>query len=354
MIDKGDRFVNIEIRYCSRNGRNQEMAQLLATELTEIAKKSGDIVAEIVAKSIDTSIDNQQDVLFLGGGVYLAMLDGRLKRFLRALDKAKIRLIVSFGMATKTNSAKKICKFAKGLGFECEEGIFIKKATEQSETEKEIKTFALAILEKIKQKIEKEKNQNSENQNETDSNKDNEVKKIMGEQDNKKMDDLVDSIEMNAEIESGSKAMENIQTTSSAVLDLEGKNKEIRTDTANLIDSIQTSTEMESGEYAKEHSQIFELDDQNNYNGKNIETQTPSNNLVDSVQINSQIESGNYIDQQESIPTNIVNNTQDMLQKENLIKEQKAEKEIEKNHSNKSTSNKKSGNNKSNHNKKSK
>ena len=76
--------MRIAIRYYSKTGH---------------MKKMGDAIAEVTgaeAKSIEEPITEPVDVLFIGAGVYAAVVDWRMKKFIRTLSPDKVKNVVCF------------------------------------------------------------------------------------------------------------------------------------------------------------------------------------------------------------------------------------------------------------------
>jgi Flavodoxins len=87
--------MNIELRYFSRGGNTQKVAEA-------IAKK-----AKIEAKDCSKPITKTVDLLFLGGSVYGFGLDGALKKFVRELDPEKVKMVALFGTSAIIKSGNK-------------------------------------------------------------------------------------------------------------------------------------------------------------------------------------------------------------------------------------------------------
>jgi flavodoxin len=73
------------IRYQSRGGNTRAVAEIIAG------------ILGVKAEPIDTPLDENVDVLFIGGGVYMWHIDTKLKDYLGTLDPEKISKVVPFG-----------------------------------------------------------------------------------------------------------------------------------------------------------------------------------------------------------------------------------------------------------------
>jgi len=241
--------MNIEVRYCSRNGRNKKLAEVIAKELG----------ADIQAKSVDQPLD-KVDVLFVGGGVYFLMLDKKLKQFLNGLDDSKVGLIVPFGMAAKTNAAKRVEKIAKANGLQvCKTILFLKKSTEHKKIEEEVKKFVDKAMEQAKEvKINPKSSSNSGQNNSS----------------------LMSSIEKNAQIENGQQLNSTEDIHSSDSTDKQHK--------AGLIQSIEKNAEIESGqtEGCSCDCQECQCHNHSHHQHKSVDT------LVDSIEKSAELEGG--------------------------------------------------------------
>lgn len=79
--------MNIAIRYYTRSGNTKKLADAIGEELG------------IVAESVDVSVDETVDLLFLGSSVYAAGVDKKVKEFINSLDETKIKLVANFSTA---------------------------------------------------------------------------------------------------------------------------------------------------------------------------------------------------------------------------------------------------------------
>ena len=79
--------MKIEVRYCSRSGNTKALAEAIAKAL------------EINAVSIDSdeaSINNETDILFIGGALYAYGLDKKLTQYIMNFDASKIKKAIVF------------------------------------------------------------------------------------------------------------------------------------------------------------------------------------------------------------------------------------------------------------------
>ena len=108
--------MKVAVRYQSRGGNTKEIAEA-------IAKAAG-----VKAESIDVSLDEPVDVLFLGGGVYAHTIDPSLKEYLEALNQDNVKSIAAFTTGAGMSGTDKIANSAKERGIiVCEKSLPIKK-----------------------------------------------------------------------------------------------------------------------------------------------------------------------------------------------------------------------------------
>lgn len=79
--------MNVAIRYYSRSGNTGKLAEGIAQ------------AAEVPAETVDTPLEGEVDVLFLGSAVYAAGVDEKVKAFIQGLDPAKVKNVVNFSTA---------------------------------------------------------------------------------------------------------------------------------------------------------------------------------------------------------------------------------------------------------------
>jgi flavodoxin len=83
--------MDIEVRYFSKTGNTQKLAEVIAKEVNTEAKP----ITVPVGKA---------DILFLGGALHLGSVEKELKEFIRGLD-GRVRKVAVFSTATFMQSA---------------------------------------------------------------------------------------------------------------------------------------------------------------------------------------------------------------------------------------------------------
>lgn len=137
--------MNIQVRYHSRSGNTQKLAQAVATA--------------VGAEALDTTTNLTQkaDVLFLGSSVYAGNCDKAVSAFLEA-NKNNIGTLVCFGSSASGKSThKKLTKLAGELGVNiCEEYfncaghfLFMHKERPNAQDCNAVAEFAKATLAKL-------------------------------------------------------------------------------------------------------------------------------------------------------------------------------------------------------------
>lgn len=76
--------MKVAVRYQSRGGNTRAAAEVMAE------------ILGVTAKSIDKSIDEKVDILFLGGGVYMWDMDKSLKHYIENLEPEQVGQIAGF------------------------------------------------------------------------------------------------------------------------------------------------------------------------------------------------------------------------------------------------------------------
>lgn len=76
--------MNTAIRYYSKTGHMKRMAEAIAE------------VTGSRAESIDAPITEPVDTLFIGAGIYAAVVDWRMKKFIKTLSPDKVKNVVCF------------------------------------------------------------------------------------------------------------------------------------------------------------------------------------------------------------------------------------------------------------------
>lgn len=84
--------MNIEVRYYSKSGNTKKVADAIAEEVG------------VLAESIDNKLSKETDILFLGGALYWAGIDGELKNFINNLDNS-VKKVAIFSTASIAKSA---------------------------------------------------------------------------------------------------------------------------------------------------------------------------------------------------------------------------------------------------------
>ena len=100
--------MKIAVRYASRGGNTRAVADV-------IAKQAG-VEAKRVSQPLP--LNEEVDVLFLGGGVWFMDVTKDMKAFIDSLDKSKVKQVVAFSTSSDLDAAtKKISKLvaAKGI-----------------------------------------------------------------------------------------------------------------------------------------------------------------------------------------------------------------------------------------------
>lgn len=98
--------MKIAIRYYTKSGNTQKLANAIANQL------------ELVAETVETPLEEKVDILFLGCSYYAFDMDPNVKQFLKE-NQDKIGKIVCFGTSAMMKSMKKPLKKVVGnLGIE--------------------------------------------------------------------------------------------------------------------------------------------------------------------------------------------------------------------------------------------
>lgn len=84
--------MKIEVRYQSRNGNTKAVAEIIADAFG------------VQALSIENPLEENADVLFLGGGVYEWKMDKDLQKFVEQLSSEKVGQIIAFSTTGIMNS----------------------------------------------------------------------------------------------------------------------------------------------------------------------------------------------------------------------------------------------------------
>lgn len=101
------------VRYFSKFGNSELMANVV-----------GEVLG-VKPESVDTPLTGEVDMLFIGAGLFLARVNGRVKEFARTLDPQKIKKVVCFGSCALSDSpVPQIRKIFEELGFSVAEESF--------------------------------------------------------------------------------------------------------------------------------------------------------------------------------------------------------------------------------------
>lgn len=94
------------IRYYSKFGHSEQMAQVVGKELG------------VKPESVESPLTDEVDILFVGAGLFLAKVNGRVKEFARTLDSKRVKKVVCFGSCALSDSpVPQLRKIFEELGF---------------------------------------------------------------------------------------------------------------------------------------------------------------------------------------------------------------------------------------------
>ena len=94
------------IRYYSKFGHSALMAQVIGE------------VAGVKPENVDKPLTEEVDILFIGAGLFLGKVNGRIKEFARTIDPKKVKKVVLFGSAALLDSTvPQMRKIFEELGF---------------------------------------------------------------------------------------------------------------------------------------------------------------------------------------------------------------------------------------------
>lgn len=97
--------MNIEVRYYSKTGNTEKIANAIAKQV------------RVSAKSIHEPIQGEVDILFLGTGIYAFDIDPELKEYISTLNSANIKMVVVFSTTAIVKSAyEKTKKYLQDQG----------------------------------------------------------------------------------------------------------------------------------------------------------------------------------------------------------------------------------------------
>ncbi|MBX4268233.1 flavodoxin family protein [Clostridium estertheticum] len=84
--------MNIQIRYLSKSGNTKKVADAIAKEVG------------VAAETIENAVPGDTDILFLGGAMYWAGVDNKLKKFILGLD-CSVKKVAIFSTTAVVKSA---------------------------------------------------------------------------------------------------------------------------------------------------------------------------------------------------------------------------------------------------------
>lgn len=94
------------VRYFSKFGHSEQMAKVVGE------------VAGVKPESVDTPLTEEVDILFIGAGLFLGKVNGRIKEFARTLDPKKVKKVVLFGSSALIDTTvAQMRTIFKELGF---------------------------------------------------------------------------------------------------------------------------------------------------------------------------------------------------------------------------------------------
>jgi flavodoxin len=102
--------VKYSVKYQSRNGNTHAVAEIIAN------------VLGVQAEPADAPLNENVDILFVGGGLYKGRLDGKLNDFLENITSEKIGKIIPFGTSGGQPAViKQITEYALKKGIKIDE-----------------------------------------------------------------------------------------------------------------------------------------------------------------------------------------------------------------------------------------
>lgn len=137
--------MKIAIRYYTKSGNTKKLADAIAQ------------VVGVPALSIDTPLEDEVDILFLGNSVYAFGIDEKVAAFIDGLDKGKVKKVVNFSTASiVTSTYKQVSKHlaAKGIPldereFHCKGNMKFLNAGRPNDADvADVKSFAAGIIKK--------------------------------------------------------------------------------------------------------------------------------------------------------------------------------------------------------------
>ena len=105
--------MKLAIRYYNKFGHSAQMAEVIGQ------------VAGVKPESVDTPLTEEVDILFIGAGLFLGKVNGRIKEFARTLDPKKVKQVVLFGSSALIDTTvPQMRKIFEELGFKVSEYAF--------------------------------------------------------------------------------------------------------------------------------------------------------------------------------------------------------------------------------------
>lgn len=90
--------MKIAIRYYSKTGNTKKLADAIAKAI------------DVKAETVDQSIPEDTDILFLGSSVYAAGIDDSVTKFIEQLDRKSVKKVINFSTAALLPSTYKQVK----------------------------------------------------------------------------------------------------------------------------------------------------------------------------------------------------------------------------------------------------
>lgn len=135
--------MKIAIRYFTKSGNTKKLADAIAK------------VSQVPACTIETPLDEDVDILFLGSSVYAFGLDEKMAAFIKNLDSSKVKQVVNFSTAALVPSTySQVSKLLAGKNisvdsreFHCRGSFkFMHKNRPNEEDIKAVEEFAKGII----------------------------------------------------------------------------------------------------------------------------------------------------------------------------------------------------------------
>lgn len=135
--------MKIAIRYYTKSGNTKKLAEAIAE------------VAGVQAHSLETPLEEEVDILFLGSSVYAFGVDEKMIAFIQQLDPVKVKNVVNFSTAALVSSTyPQIAKLlaSKKIPFDAQEFHcrgkfkFMHKDRPNEEDLQAVKAFAKTLI----------------------------------------------------------------------------------------------------------------------------------------------------------------------------------------------------------------